>query len=157
MKFLLATLHAKYVHNSLALPCLAAACRGLEGVTPVIREFTINEPSDRVLRALVAEEADVAAFSCYIWNMEATLKLASDLKQLRPETFIILGGPEASFGVFETMSQHPAIDCVVRGEGEETFRELAAYLAGPNCGHGAPEHSLLRDHLPNGRHHSRSS
>jgi anaerobic magnesium-protoporphyrin IX monomethyl ester cyclase len=135
MKILLATLHAKYVHNSLALPCLAAACQGLDGVTTVIREFTVNEPADRILRVIVNEEADVAAFSCYIWNIGETLKLASDLKQIRPETFIILGGPEASFGVFELMTQHPALDCVVRGEGEETFRELIACLAGSD-GHG---------------------
>jgi anaerobic magnesium-protoporphyrin IX monomethyl ester cyclase len=137
MKILLSTLHAKYVHNSLALPCLAAACQEMEGVSTVIREFTVNEPPDRVLRLLVNEEADVAAFSCYIWNIGETLKLASDLKQLRPETFIVLGGPEASYGVFELMTQHTAIDCVVRGEGEETFRELVAALAGGD-GHGEP-------------------
>jgi len=140
MKILLSTLHAKYVHNSLALPCLAAACQGLEGVTAVIREFTVNEPSDHLLRALVNEEADVAAFSCYIWNITETLKLAADLKQIRPETFIILGGPEASFGVFELMTRHPAIDCVVRGEGEETFRELIACLAGSAGGRDLLEH-----------------
>ncbi len=125
MKILLATLHSRYVHNSLALPCLAAALQGIEGVATVIREFTVNEPADRVLRALVDEDTDVAAFSCYIWNIVETLRLVADLKKIRPDTFIILGGPEASFGVFELMSQNPAIDCVVRGEGEETFRELA--------------------------------
>jgi anaerobic magnesium-protoporphyrin IX monomethyl ester cyclase len=137
MKILLATLHAKYVHNSLALPCLAVACKGMDGVETVIREFTVNEHADRVLRALVAEEADVAAFSCYIWNIGETLKLASDLKQVRPGTFIILGGPEASFGVFELMTQYPAIDCVIRGEGEETFRELMALLLRTDGGRDA--------------------
>ncbi|HEX2768262.1 MAG TPA: DUF4080 domain-containing protein [Geobacteraceae bacterium] len=137
MKILLATLHAKYVHNSLALPCLAVACEGLEGVETVIREFTVNEQADRVLRALVAEEADVAAFSCYIWNIGEILKLAADLKQVRPETFIILGGPEASFGVFELMTQYPAINCVIRGEGEETFRELMALLLRTDGGRDA--------------------
>jgi anaerobic magnesium-protoporphyrin IX monomethyl ester cyclase len=71
----------------------------------------------------------VATFSCYIWNIGETLRLASDLKQVRPETFIILGGPEASYGAFELMCQNPAIDCIVRSEGEETFRELIALLA----------------------------
>src|SRR5208337_3520447 len=116
---------------------LAVACKGLEGVETVIREFTVNEHADRVLRALVAEEADVAAFSCYIWNIGETLKLASDLKQVRPGTFIILGGPEASFGVFELMTQYPAIDCVIRGEGEETFRELMALLLRTDGGRDA--------------------
>ncbi|KAF0220372.1 MAG: anaerobic magnesium-protoporphyrin IX monomethyl ester [Geobacteraceae bacterium] len=129
MKILLATLHAKYVHASLALPYLSAACKDLDGIGTVIREFTINEPADRVLRSIVAEEADMVAFSCYIWNIEQTLRLASDLKKVRPQTFIVLGGPEAGFGVFELMERHPAIDCVVRGEGEEAFKELVAALA----------------------------
>jgi anaerobic magnesium-protoporphyrin IX monomethyl ester cyclase len=128
MKIVLSTLHAKYVHSSLALPCLASVCSAISGVDTVIREFTVNEPADRVLRSLVAAEADVVAFSCYIWNIGETLKLAADLKAVRPQTFIILGGPEASFGVFELLERNRAVDCVVRGEGEETFRELAALL-----------------------------
>jgi anaerobic magnesium-protoporphyrin IX monomethyl ester cyclase len=126
MKILLTTLHAKYVHNSLALPCLAAACEGVEGATAIIREFTINEPSDRVLTAIVNEDAEVVAFSCYIWNIEQTLKFAHDLKQLRPETIIVLGGPEVSYGAFDLMMRHPSVDFVVRGEGEETFRDYIA-------------------------------
>jgi len=126
MKILLATLHARYVHCSLALPCLAAACIGIDGIETVIREFTVNEPRDETLRRVVAEQADMAAFSCYIWNIEQTLRLASDLKKLRPEIFIILGGPEASYGIFELMERNRAVDCIVRGEGEETFRELVA-------------------------------
>lgn len=129
MKLLLATLHAKYVHASLALPCLAAVCRELPAVATVIREYTINEPPEKVLRRIVAEEADVVAFSCYLWNVEATLRLAADLKKVRPETFVVLGGPEVSFGFFELLERYPAVDAVVRGEGEETFRELVAALA----------------------------
>src|SRR6266567_3112883 len=129
MKIVLTTLHAKYVHASLALPYLSAACAGLDGVTAVIREFTVNEPPDQVLRRLVAEQAELVAFSCYIWNIEPTLRLASDLKKVTPGTFIVLGGPEASFGCFELLEQNPAIGCIVRGEGEETFRELVAALA----------------------------
>jgi len=128
MKVLLATLHSRYVHTSLALPCLASACAGQDGMNTVIREFTVNEPLERILAAIVDEEASVAVFSCYIWNVEETLKIASDLKAVRPETLIILGGPEVSFAANELLARHPAIDCVVRGEGEETFRELMELL-----------------------------
>lgn len=130
MKLLLTTLHAKYAHASLALPSLAAACADLPDTEFVIREFTVNEPADGVLRRLVAEEADLVAFSCYIWNIEATLKLAADLKQLRPGTIIVLGGPEASHGVFELMEHNPAVDLVIRGEGEATFRDALQALDG---------------------------
>jgi radical SAM superfamily enzyme YgiQ (UPF0313 family) len=129
MRILLTTLHAKYVHSSLALPSLAAACNRIEGAEVVIREFTINEPPAELLRRIVAEEADLAAFSCYIWNIEATLRLIADLKQILPRTLVVLGGPEVSYGAFELMEKNPGVDCIVRGEGEATFRELAALLA----------------------------
>lgn len=143
MKILLATLHARYVHNSLALPCISAACREVEGTTTVIREFTVNEPAERVLAAVVEADADVAAFSCYIWNIGETLKLVSDLKSIRPETFVILGGPEVSYDSFELMTRNPPIDCIVRGEGEETFRESVAIL-NASCPN-APSASLLAE------------
>jgi radical SAM superfamily enzyme YgiQ (UPF0313 family) len=134
MKILFATLHAKYVHNSLALPCLAAACAGMAGVESVIREFTVNETPDDLLRRVVAEEAELAAFSCYIWNIGQTLRLVADLKKVRPETFVVLGGPEVSYGAFELLERNRAVDCIVRGEGEQTFRELAAALQGESAG-----------------------
>jgi len=129
MKILLTTLHAKYSHASLALPCLAACCRAIPGVTVVIREWTVNEPREHLLRQIMAEQADIVAFSCYIWNIEKTLRIAADIKQVKADTLITLGGPEASFGVFELMHANPYIDFVVKGEGEETFRRLAALLA----------------------------
>lgn len=129
VKILLTTLHARYSHSSLALPSLLANCAGLSGIKTVIREFTINEHYDTVLQRIAAEQAQVVAFSCYIWNIELTLKLVSDLKLISPETFIILGGPEVSFDSSELMSMHADIDCIVCGEGEATFRELANLLS----------------------------
>ncbi|MCM0084394.1 B12-binding domain-containing radical SAM protein [Geomonas sp. Red32] len=128
MKILLATLHAKYVHSSLALPALAAACADLPGAEFEILELTVNEHRDQLLSRLVDAKADVALFSCYIWNAELTLKLASDLKKVDPQLFVVLGGPEVSFGSFELMQQNPAIDCIVRGEGEVTCRRLLEAL-----------------------------
>ena len=128
MKILLATLHAKYVHSSLALPYLASTCADLSGLEVQILELTMNEQQEQLLSRLFAAEADVVLFSCYIWNTELTLKLTSDLKQLAPGTFIVLGGPEVSFGAFDMMVRNAALDCIVRGEGEETCRELLQAL-----------------------------
>lgn len=130
MKILLTTLHAKYSHASLALPCLAASCRDLPGVTTIIREFTVNEPREHLLRLIMSEQAQLVAFSCYIWNIEKTLRIVSDIKKIAPETRIVLGGPEVSFGTFELMHNHPAVDFVIKGEGEAVFRQLAEALSG---------------------------
>jgi len=126
MKILLTTLHAKYVHSSLALPYLAAACGVMEGIETVIREFTVNERHELLLKKIAAEKADITAFSCYIWNIEQTLKLASDLKKILPNTCVILGGPEVSCNPEEILQNHGAVDCVISGEGEEPFSKLVS-------------------------------
>lgn len=142
MKILLTTLHAKYSHASLALPCLAASCRDIPGTEIVIREWTVNEPREQILRLIMAEQADLVAFSCYIWNIEQTLQIASDIKKIAPQMLIALGGPEASFNIFELMHDNPAIDFVVKGEGEQTFRQLLETVGSADMG-SVPEHALL--------------
>lgn len=128
MKLLLATLHSRYSHSSLALPSLAAACAGITGLETVIRELTINELPEKVLLDLAGEQADIIAFSCYIWNIEQTLRLSAELKLVQPHLYIILGGPEVSFGSHELMAAKPQIDAVLRGEGEMTFRRLMQHI-----------------------------
>jgi anaerobic magnesium-protoporphyrin IX monomethyl ester cyclase len=128
MKILLTTLHAKYSHASLALPCLAAFCRDIPDIDITIREWTVNEPRDHILRLIMAEQADLVAFSCYIWNIEATLRLISDIKKISPHTLIVLGGPEVSYGIFELMHDNPSVDFIVKGEGEAVFRQLLVTL-----------------------------
>ena len=128
MKILLTTLHAKYVHSSLALPYLAAFSKNFDGVETAIREFTVNEHGDHVLRRIIAEKADVVAFSCYIWNIEQTLRLVSDLKKIVPATRIILGGPEVSHNPDEILSGNAAVDCIIRGDGEEVLHKVISNL-----------------------------
>lgn len=134
MKILLTTLHAKYSHASLALPCLAVYCRDLPDADITIREWTVNEPREHILRLVMAEQADLVAFSCYIWNIEQTLRIVSDIKKISPQTCIVLGGPEVSFGIFDLMHDNPAVDFVIKGEGEEAFRRLILTLAGEHAG-----------------------
>lgn len=135
MRLLLTTLHSRYSHASLALPSIAASIGNIAGLQIAIREYTVNERPENLLEALAAEDADVIAFSCYIWNIELTLRLTSELKLLRPDLFVIFGGPEVSFGCHALLTGNPHVDLIVRGEGEITMFELCRALA--DCGHGA--------------------
>ena len=134
MKLLLTTLHSRYSHASLALPSIAVSIGSIAGVKAVIREYTVNERPERLLEQLVAEDADVMAFSCHIWNIELTLRLAAELKLLQPSLFIILGGPEVSFGCHALLTENPHIDLIVRGEGEVTMAELTRALVASDNG-----------------------
>ncbi|MCP3176978.1 DUF4080 domain-containing protein [Desulfuromonas sp. KJ2020] len=123
MRTLLTTLHSKFIHPSLALPCLAAYC-GEDGGEILIREFTLHEPKENILAALLREEPDVVAFSVYLWNRQATLELVAALAAARPELRLVLGGPEVSFEDENFLRLHPGVAAVVRGEGEIPLRAL---------------------------------
>ena len=123
MRTILTTLHSKYIHNSLALPCLAAYC-GDDCGELLIREFTTHEPRESVLDMLLAEQPDVVAFSVYIWNRLETLALVDALAVARPELRILLGGPEVSFEGPEFFKQHPGLTALIHGEGEMPLKAL---------------------------------
>lgn len=117
MRILLTTLHSKYIHASLALPLLAGYCQDIDADLR-IREFTVHEPKEQVLGALLAEEPEIIAFSVYLWNRRQTLELADALVTARPGLRIVLGGPEVSFEGPELLESHFGISAVIRGEGE---------------------------------------
>ena len=128
MRVLLTTLNSKFIHSNLAIRYLKAFCRELP-VDIKIREFTINDHLGQVLGQIYREEPDVLCFSCYIWNIRETLLLVDSLKKVLPSCKIVLGGPEVSFESFSLMEEYPAIDIIVRGEGEETFFQLMKRMA----------------------------
>ncbi len=123
MRVILSTLHSKFIHASLALPLLSAYCRQPHR-TLLIREFTVHEPKETVLAALLAEQPDVVAFSVYIWNRTATLELADALAVARPGLRVVLGGPEVSFDGPPLFERHSGIAALVHGEGELPLRAL---------------------------------
>ncbi len=137
MRTLLATLHSKFIHPSLALPCLAAFC-GPDCGELLIREFTVHEPPENVLALLLAEEPDVVAFSVYLWNRRETLELADALALARPGLRVVLGGPEVSFDGPELFAAHPGVAALVRGEGELPMRGLLSAWAAGSEPEGVP-------------------
>lgn len=141
MRTVLATLHSKFVHASLALPCLAAWCR--EGCGEILlREFTVHEPREQVLAALLAEDPDVVAFSVYLWNRRETLELADALAAARPGVRVVLGGPEVSFDGAELFARHPGVSALVRGEGEIPLRGLLSAWSRGEAPEGIPRLAL---------------
>lgn len=128
MKVVLATLNAKYIHTSLAIRCLKAHCEGEFNVD--IAEYTIKDPVMNIVSDLYQREPDVIGFSCYIWNIEETIKVVNMLRKVRPEIRIVLGGPEVSYDTKEWMEQLSDVDFIVMGEGEETLLHLLREIEG---------------------------
>jgi len=122
MRTLLTTLHSKYIHASLALPCLAAYC-GKDCGDLLIREYTVHEPKESLLAQIMTTEPDVVVFSVYLWNRVLTLELVDCLKRIAPALKIVLGGPEVSFEDDGFLVRYP-VDALICGEGEIPVRHL---------------------------------
>src|SRR5262245_39042872 len=87
-----------------------------------------NTLGDRALvRALADRRPWLVGFTCYVWNIERTLWIARELKRLRPETQIVLGGPEITADNAWAL-ETPNYDFAVIGEGEQTFAQLLGGL-----------------------------
>ena len=128
MKTLLATLNAKYIHTNLAIRYLKAAAR--PEFDPQLAEYTIKDPAFNIVSDLFQKKPDVVGFSCYIWNIEETIKVIQMLKTVLPETKIVLGGPEVSYDSNHWLRKVPEIDYIIMGEGEVSFKELLHYFNG---------------------------
>lgn len=126
LKTILAAINAKYIHTNLAIRYIRA-CSPEYGFD--IFEATINENPLQASWAILDRQPDLVGFSCYIWNIDFTLKVCSILKAARPSTIIVLGGPEADFDWQALMEKHEYIDFILRGEGEVSFRRLYETLA----------------------------
>ncbi len=120
MKVLLIALNARYIHSNLALRYLKACCSG-NHMEIKIREFTINDRLEDIIAEIFREAPDIAAFSCYIWNMEEIRKITVSLKKILPNTTILLGGPEVSYEAENFMETNRQIDFIIKGEGEKAF------------------------------------
>jgi len=127
MKTLIIALNSKYIHSAPAPWYLKASCNDRCGEIKVM-EFTINENPESILSAIYAEKADVAAFSCYIWNIGHILQIAENLKKVQAHIITIFGGPEVSYDPLDLLQKHLFVDFVISGEGEMPFPQLLEYL-----------------------------
>ena len=157
---ILCTLNARYIHASLGLRYLLAnmARHGGEDLraSTVLREYTLARPvADVVADLLVAlgpmgstepvagafaaltpsayqaSCAPIVGFGVYIWNVVQTTEVVRQLKALRPDVRVVLGGPEVS----HELDGQPIVglaDHVITGWGDVSFPKLCrALVHGP--------------------------
>jgi anaerobic magnesium-protoporphyrin IX monomethyl ester cyclase len=121
----LVSLHAGFSHSSLALQSLRAFCEAEPFFDDIqCFETLVNISHQQLLESLVACQPVLVGFSTYLWNIQASLRLAGLIKQLLPECKLVLGGPEAGPRGVELLQIHDAVDYVIAGEGEAALRDL---------------------------------
>jgi tRNA A37 methylthiotransferase MiaB len=100
---------------------IAHAAHEHEWLLPIYKRVGVGEGADAL------EGADVVAFSVYVWNVRLSLAIAREVKRRRPETLIVVGGPQvperpAALEAF--LHEHPYVDVVCHGEGEAVFTAI---------------------------------
>ena len=128
MKILWIDLNSSYAHSSLALPALHAQMKDKTGYDWEIVSATINENIGSVVDEIVRHQPDILAATCWLFNHEPLMHIASRVKALLPGACLILGGPEFLGDNEAFLRRNPFVNCVFRGEGEEEFpRWLACW------------------------------
>ncbi|WP_419003122.1 B12-binding domain-containing radical SAM protein [Anaerotignum lactatifermentans] len=131
-KVILAALNAKYIHSNLALRYLSRFQDNNRKHYVETMEFTINQRLNFIAEELFRKQPDVVLFSCYIWNVEMLRQLCPILKKIMPDCVIGFGGPEVSYESETFLRENPAVDFVMRGEGELVFTKYLEHLDAGN-------------------------
>jgi radical SAM superfamily enzyme YgiQ (UPF0313 family) len=129
VRIILATRHADADFAPLALLYLKASLvshlqLGRDDVA--ILEFSESTPPADIADRILECETDVLGLSCYVWNIAALTAVCRLVKARRPETRIVLGGPEVGPVAAHVLDTNRAADVVVRSEGERPFAAIVS-------------------------------
>ena len=119
MKVLLVALNSKYTHTNIALYYLKNKIIDICDVDYI--NLNVNDSLSSNLNKIMNYSPEVVCFGVYIWNLEETLKLASDIKRINPNTIIAFGGPEVSYNSDELLNKHNFIDSILISESENNI------------------------------------
>ena len=80
---------------------------------------------NKMLRTELASfKPDVVGITSITPIIQSTLLAAQVAKETCPNVLVVLGGPHATFMDNQILSEHPTVDVIVRGEGEQTIVDL---------------------------------
>jgi radical SAM superfamily enzyme YgiQ (UPF0313 family) len=118
-------LNASYAHTMLAGWLLKASLTpGPRSVQWRTVEATSGDDPRALLGRILDFRPDVLAVSVYLFNVPSVYPLLRRVKICRPDCVIIAGGPEFSGGNEAILRREPALDAVVRGEGENALAQF---------------------------------
>ena len=126
MKILWLDLNSSYAHASLALPALHAQVMHDPSLEWGVVSATINENPGMTAGEVVRQAPDILAATCWLFNHEVLMHVISRVKAMLPRCVVALGGPEFLGHNEDFLRTNRFVDCVFRGEGEETFPQWLA-------------------------------
>lgn len=106
-----------------------AAVLDQDGYEVKIWDCPVCEIDHKKLKSdLAAFQPSLVGIGSMTPTIESAFQSAAVAKEACPDAKVVVGGPHVTFMDEETLAQEPAIDVVVRGEGEQTLSELVTHL-----------------------------
>ncbi len=93
-------------------------------------EILFRRPHDPAEFAAGLQDVSVIGFSCFLWNVNASMTAARAVRERFPDALIVLGGPSIPKDPdlsAEFIRKNPFIDAIACGEGEEVFASLCRH------------------------------
>ncbi len=94
-------------------------------------------PQD-VASAVLNQGPKVVGFTVYDSNLIISLNIAERIRREAPDTWIVFGGPTATFSSERILERFPFVDACFLGEAEETGRSVVRLLLGATARQRAP-------------------
>ncbi len=85
---------------------------------------------DQLKQEIGCFKPDIVGITAVTPTFSSALKVAQSTKQAYPQSLVVLGGPHVTISDDQFILQHPEVDVVVKGEGEQTIVDLAHYVLG---------------------------
>jgi radical SAM superfamily enzyme YgiQ (UPF0313 family) len=125
-EIVLTTFNARYAHAAFGLRYLMANLGALQDRAKIL-EFEISQRPVDALETILAQSPRIVGIGVYIWNVTVATQLVAELKRVRPDVMVIVGGPEVSY---ETDQQEICrlANYVVTGEADLAFAALCEKL-----------------------------
>jgi len=125
----LLALNARWAHCSFGARWLLANLAELRPQARLL-EFDTTAAASDIIEAVLAGNPRIVAIGVYIWNAVLAADVAFNLKRLRPDVVLVLGGPQVSYE-FDRQEICHAADCIIAGEADTAFAAVCrAVLAG---------------------------
>jgi len=81
--------------------------------------------SDVIIKEIIDEKTDILCLAFFAWSTDRLFYIISEVKRINPGIIIIAGGPDIDAHKNEKFfTNHPEIDYVVYGDGEEALLEI---------------------------------
>ena len=83
-------------------------------------------------REIASLKPDIVGITSVTVTFSSAAQAARVIKESFPQALIVMGGPHVTVLDEQILSEHPEVDIIVRGEGEQTMLELADMVSRPD-------------------------